>query len=155
MILPPACAPPRHPQRPSRRPGDLLANYDCNDCVPPPALPGADSSRARFPRWFSQQQEVTPLLLPQLNRLYEVNSRGEDVSNVVVIPSSRLSTGSHSKSSHGGSRLKISSRHLRSHVAMNNFAFTRSNAYWPPSKTSPCVRKWVSSSLRKRMPQRG
>ena len=101
------------------------------------------SSRIRAPRWLpvgnsyitarpgcdsqdgvSQQQQSAPLFVPHLDRLYEANLRGEDASNAVDIP---LSTGSHSKSSHGGNRLKTSSRDLRSHVPLNSFAFTHNS----------------------------
>jgi hypothetical protein len=52
-------------------------------------------------------------------------------------------------------RLKTSSRPLRSRVALNSFAFARSSASWPLQRTPYCVPRWVPSSLRKRMPQRG
>ncbi len=63
---------------------DLLAQYDCKDCAPPPALPGA--RRACSGRvsqdGVSQQQEAGALFLPQLNNLvYQANLRGEDASN--------------------------------------------------------------------------
>jgi hypothetical protein len=90
------------------------------------ALPGARARPGRDSQdGVSQQQEAAPLFVPQLDRLYEANVRGVDASNVAAIP---LSTGSHSKSSHGGSRLKTSSGHLRSCAARNSFAFTRSSA---------------------------
>ena len=59
------------------------------------------------------QQEVDPLLLPSLDRHYEANSRGEDISKLQPTLSSSLNTGSHNKSSHGGSCLKTSNRDLR------------------------------------------
>ena len=42
----------------------------------------------------AQQEEAGPLLIPQVTRLYEdYHVRGEDVSNMTNIPSTRLNTG--------------------------------------------------------------
>ena len=102
----------------------LLAKYDCKDNTPPPDQPG---SRAR-PTCDSQdgvsQEETDPLLLPQIDRLNEDSSRGEDASNTVVIPPS---TGSHRKSSHGDICLKTSRGHLWSRVERNSVTFTHNN----------------------------
>ena len=66
----------------------LLVKYDCKDTSPPQSQPGV---RARVGHsqqdGDTQQQEVGPLLLPQLTRLHKVyHARGEDDSNVAVIP---------------------------------------------------------------------
>ena len=65
----------------------LLAQYDCKDSVPPPAQPGARARPAQDGLDGASQQESAPLFLPQLNQLHELSIvRGEDASNVVVIP---------------------------------------------------------------------
>ena len=67
----------------------LLANYDCKDSAPLPAQPGARARPGRNSQdGDSQQQEVGPLLIPQLNRRNEAFLvRGEDASNMLTIPS--------------------------------------------------------------------
>ena len=103
---------------------DLLPKYDCKDSVTPPTLPG-ERTRTGYDSkdGVSQEQEDVPLFLPNLDRFYEANFWGEDASNPVVI----LNTGSRRKSSHGDSRLKTSRGYLWFRVALNKFAFTRSN----------------------------
>ncbi len=55
-----------------------------------PAQPGARARPGRDSQdGVSQQQEAAPLFLPQLDRLSEANVRGEDASNVAVIPGSQ------------------------------------------------------------------
>ena len=75
---------------------DLLTNYDYKDSAPPPTQsgprvrPGHNSENG-----VSQQEEVTPLFIPQLNRLHESYIvRGEDTSNVsvAVIPVQKTRT---------------------------------------------------------------
>ncbi len=66
----------------------LLSKYGYKDTTPPQSQPEA---RARVGHseqdGDAQQQEVGPLLLPQLTRLHEVyHVWGEDASNVAVIP---------------------------------------------------------------------
>ena len=87
MVITPSCPPSRH----SRDIHDgLLAKYDCKDSVPPPAQPGARARPARDSQDGldgASQQEADPLFLPQLNQLHELSFVwGEDVSNVVTIP---------------------------------------------------------------------
>ncbi len=68
----------------------LLAKYDCKDSVSPPSQSGTRSRPARDSQdglHGASQQETTPLFLPLLNQFHELSTlRGEDASNVVVIP---------------------------------------------------------------------
>ncbi len=68
----------------------LLAKYDCKDSMPPPTQPGTRARPARDSQDGldgASQQEAAPLFLPQLNQFHELSFvRGEDASNVVVIP---------------------------------------------------------------------
>ena len=70
---------------------DILAQYDCKDCVSPPTLPGTRRTcSVRVSQdGVSQQEETGTLFLPELNNLvYQTNLRGEDVSNAgPTIPS--------------------------------------------------------------------
>ena len=72
----------------------LLAKYDCKDSAPPPAQPGARARPGRDSQdGVSQQLEAAPLFLPQLNRLHEAYiMRGEDASNVAIIPAQKTIT---------------------------------------------------------------
>ena len=64
----------------------LLTNYDFKDSSPLPAQPGVRVRPGRNSQdGVSQQEEVTPLFIPQLNRLHESYIvRGEDTSNGTV-----------------------------------------------------------------------
>ncbi len=65
----------------------LLVQYDCKDSVSPPAHPGVRARPVQDGLDGPSQQEDAPLFLPQLNQIHELSIvRGEDVSNVVVIP---------------------------------------------------------------------
>jgi hypothetical protein len=71
----------------------LLDKYHSKDSVTPPAQPGARPRPARDSQDDqdgldgASQQETVPLFLPQLNQIHEFSFvRGEDTSNVVVIP---------------------------------------------------------------------
>ena len=51
----------------------------------------------------------------------------------------RRRIGSHSKSTHGGIRLKTSNRPVRSRVALNSFPFTHNRESWSLYKSVCCV----------------
>ena len=102
----------------------LLDKYDYKDKDPPPTQPGTRTRLEHDSQDGASQKEVDPLFLPHIDRLYETSSWGEDTSNIVVIP---LTTGSHSKSSNGDSRLKTFGRDFRSRVALTSFTFTHRN----------------------------
>ena len=66
---------------------DLLPKYDFKDSAPLPALPGVRTRPGRDSQdGVSQEQETSPLFVPQLDRLYEANLRGKVASNAVAIP---------------------------------------------------------------------
>ncbi len=75
----------------------LLAKYDCKEHSAPPQ--SQTGERARLGRSSqdrdSQQEEASPVLLPQLNRLNEAFVRAEDASTMPPIPSQN--TGSPSR----------------------------------------------------------
>ena len=62
----------------------LLAKYDCKDSAPPPAQPGVRARPALDSQDSAYQQESSPLFLPRLDRLYDANLWGEDVSKVTI-----------------------------------------------------------------------
>ena len=65
----------------------LLAQYDWKDSVSLPAQSGERTRPAQDGLGGVSPEEDAPLFLPNLNQLHEISIvRGEDSSNVVVIP---------------------------------------------------------------------
>jgi hypothetical protein len=60
----------------------------------------------------------------------------------MLAPTSRLRKRSHTRLPFTDSSLKTSSRPLRSRVALNSFAFTRSSASWPGHCRRQCAAYW-------------
>ena len=72
----------------------LLVKYDCKDTEPPQSQSGTRGRVGHSQQdGDARQQEADPRLLPQLTRLHEAyHARGEDVSNVVSIPTQHRGT---------------------------------------------------------------
>ena len=97
----------------------LLVKYDWKDSVSPPDQPGTRARPARDSQDGVSQEEVAPLFLPRTDSMRLLH--GE--RTIPTMSSSRPSTGSRSKSSHGDNRFRTSRRDFRSRGTRNSFAF--------------------------------
>ena len=63
---------------------ELLAKYEWKDSVSPQAQPGERSRSVCDSQGGVSQEQSSPLLLPQLDRLYDSNLWGENASKVII-----------------------------------------------------------------------
>jgi hypothetical protein len=130
----------------------LLADFDCADSAPPQSRPGAGARGGRSSQGgVLQHHWASPLSLPQLNSLVEAyNMRGEDASNITVIPID--SAPPHAQLIQHLKPFQVLKQTFS--VSLHVVQSSSANTLSPPPWTRCCVRRWGTWSLWNKTPRR-